>query len=66
MIPLSPKYDGEVGPSVHVTEIVYVPYLFRFLFDTAAVFVLKILILNMVAGIIIDTFGALKDELMNK
>lgn len=37
-------------------------YIYRFVFDVLFKFILVVLIINMVAGIIIDTFGALKDD----
>ena len=52
------EYDGE-----EVEEVVTVfnfSYLGRFFFDTIFLFVLVVLVINMVAGIIIDTFSFLK------
>ncbi|CAD8158586.1 unnamed protein product [Paramecium pentaurelia] len=41
-------------------------FIYRFVFDVLFKFILVFLIINMVAGIIIDTFGALKDEMLEK
>ncbi|CAD8074919.1 unnamed protein product [Paramecium sonneborni] len=41
-------------------------FIYRFIFDVLFKFILVFLIINMVAGIIIDTFGALKDEMLEK
>lgn len=41
-------------------------YLWKLLFDNLFVWILPVLLISMVAGIIIDTFGALKTELNEK
>jgi hypothetical protein len=43
-------------------EIMNVSYLARFFFDNIFMLMMVILLINMVAGIIIENFSALKDE----
>lgn len=48
--------DGEL------VEVIYYPYIFRFIFDNLAMWILRVIGINIFAGIIIDTFGSLKDK----
>lgn len=40
-------------------------FLIRFFFDNVYFIILMIIMINIVAGIIIDTFGSLREELLN-
>ena len=64
------KYDSGLGNGVKSSYDPTVDYglglkLLRFLFDNLFNALLMIILLNIVLGIIIDTFGALREELAN-
>lgn len=63
---MAPRYNVDANGKIEITEILHMPFFYRFIYDQIFKFILVILIMNMVAGIIIDTFGALKDEQMEK
>ncbi|KRX02872.1 hypothetical protein PPERSA_04075 [Pseudocohnilembus persalinus] len=69
---MQPLTEVDSNGNVIVTEIINYVYLGRFFFDFSILFILVILIINMVGGITIDTFKALKqqqqeiDELLNQ
>ena len=63
--PIAPVLDTEDGETV-VLELINERYLARFLYDNLYTWSLIIIMINMVAGIIIDTFGSLKAQDLEK
>ena len=61
------KYDGGVGGYLDSFDpYAYRSNLWRVLFDFGAFFVLAIILMQIISGIIIDTFGLLRDQEMEK
>ncbi|EGR31182.1 MIR domain protein [Ichthyophthirius multifiliis] len=63
---LQPIISVDDNGNIQVEEIVNKQFLGRFFYDNLFIFILVILLINMVAGIIIDNFSALKDETQSK
>ena len=59
---MTPKLDFDSDGEPIVIELINERYLARFLYDNLYTWILIIIMINMVAGIIIDTFGSLKAE----
>lgn len=59
------NYDGE-GNIIGIKEIINSLYLARFFYDNVFLWIIIILLTSMTAGIIIDTFGSLKQEAQEK
>ena len=60
------KNDGGIGDSLRVPSIDEPIYMFRILYDLAFFFIVVVLILNLILGIIIDTFVDLRTTKRNR